>query len=68
MSEWTPPRRICVDRFSPAERAIYDAVLLVEALPADLRLTNAVVLLQQARDSVADFVDESIAKAGGHPS
>ena len=51
------PRRAHLDRFTPAERAIYDAVLAVEALPADARLTDAIVLLQAARDSVADFVD-----------
>jgi len=46
-----------MDLFTPAERAIYDAVQAVEALPADVRLTEAVVLLQQAREKVADFVD-----------
>jgi hypothetical protein len=40
-----------------AERAIVNAVQAVEALGADVRLTDAVVLLQAARDSVADFVD-----------
>lgn len=51
------PRRIRVDSFTPAERAIYDAVQAVEAAGADVRLTDAVVLLQAARDSVADYVD-----------
>lgn len=40
-----------------AERAIYDAVAVVEAAGADVRLTDAVILLGAARDSVADFVD-----------
>lgn len=52
------PRRIRIDQFTPAERAIYDAVQAVEALPAHKRLTDAVVLLQQAREAVADYVDE----------
>ena len=51
------PRRIRIDQFSPAERAIYDAVKEVPSLPADVRLTDAVVLLQAARESVADFFD-----------
>ncbi len=52
------PRRIRIDLLTPAERAIYDAVQAVEALPPDVRLTQAVILLQQAREFVADFVDE----------
>lgn len=51
------PRRICVDRMTPAELAIREAVLAVEAAGADPRLTDAVVLLHQARERVADFVD-----------
>lgn len=52
------PRRVCLNRFTTAERAIYDAVFAVEAAGADVRLTDAVILLQAARDSVADFVDD----------
>lgn len=51
------PRRIRIDLLTPAEKAIYDATQEVENLPPDPRLTAAVVLLQQARDKVADFVD-----------
>lgn len=51
------PRRARIDKFVPAEKAIYDAVQAVEAMAADTRLTDAVVLLQQARSKVADFVD-----------
>ncbi len=57
MVSYEPPRRIRLDLFTPAERAIYDAVQAVEALPPDERLTNAVILLGRARDLVADFVD-----------
>lgn len=59
MSERTMefPRRHNVDRMTPAERAIADAVQAVEALPADERLTRAVILLGQAREAVADYVD-----------
>jgi hypothetical protein len=51
------PRRIQLEKFTPAEKAIYDAVQAVESLPPDIRLTRAVNLLQEARDRVADYVD-----------
>ncbi len=51
------PRRARLDQMTPAERAIYDAVQAVEAMPTDVRLTDAVVLLGGARESVADYVD-----------
>lgn len=51
------PRRARLDQMTDAEKAIYDAQQKVEALGADVRLTDAVVLLGAARDSVADFVD-----------
>lgn len=51
------PRRARIDKFTPAEKAIYDAVQIVEEMGADVLLTDAVILLQQARDKVADFVD-----------
>jgi hypothetical protein len=51
------PRRVRIDLNTPAERAIYDAMIEVEKLPADVRLTEAVTLLGKARDAVADYVD-----------
>lgn len=57
MDGMTWPRRASVQLWTPAEKAIADAVAAVEAAGADVRLTDAVVLLQAARDSVADFVD-----------
>ena len=51
------PRRIRIDLFTPAEKAIYDAMQEVEKMPPDTRLTEAVVLLYKAREKVADFVD-----------
>jgi hypothetical protein len=58
------PRRIDMQRWSPAERAIYDAAQAVEAMPADARLTQAVLLLGKARECVADYVDDHQARAG----
>jgi hypothetical protein len=51
------PRRARIDKFVPAEKAIFDAVHAVEEMLADPRLTKAVVALQEARGLVADFVD-----------
>lgn len=51
------PRRSRLDKLTHAERAILDAVRVVEASGCDMRLTEAVILLQKARDKVADFVD-----------
>lgn len=51
------PRRIRLDQNTPAELAIRAALHAVEAAGADVRLTDAVVLLGAALDSVADFVD-----------
>jgi len=51
------PRRARINLLTPAERAIFEAVKMVEALPPDVRLTDAVVLLQAARYSVADYID-----------
>lgn len=51
------PRRCYVDKWTPAERAIADAIAAVEKVGADKRLTDAVILLGQAKDRVADYVD-----------
>ncbi len=51
------PRRARIDQMTDAERAIREAIGAVELLPADVRLTDAVVLLGAAKESVADFVD-----------
>lgn len=51
------PRRNQMRQWCEAERAIHEAVQAVERMPADVRLTDAVILLGKARDKVADFVD-----------
>lgn len=50
-------RRLDVNRMTLAEAAIENATRLIEEMPGDPRLTDAVVLLQAAQASVADFVD-----------
>ncbi len=50
-------RRCRIDLASPGETAIRAAMQAVESMGADLRLTDAMVHLGRALDSVADFVD-----------
>lgn len=50
-------RRNDILQMQPAELAIRAAVLAVEKLPADTRLTRAVILLGEAQRKVADFID-----------
>jgi hypothetical protein len=47
-----------MDLWTPAELAIYNAMREVEKMGADVSLTNAVVLLSQAQNHVADFIDQ----------
>lgn len=51
------PRRNDLRRNVEAEMAIRDAIEAVEKMTADVRLTDAVVLLGAALNSVADFID-----------
>lgn len=50
-------RRNRIDLYTPAETAIREAMIAVEAAGCHPLLTDAVILLQQAKDKVADFVD-----------
>lgn len=52
------PRRADLLQFTSAEKAIYEAVGEVEKVGTHPLLTDAVILLQQAREKVADFVDK----------
>ncbi len=56
----TVPRRMRLDLYKPAEVAIYNAMQEVEKMPADVRLTNAVIKLAEAKNLVADFIDEQL--------
>lgn len=51
------PRRIRLDMMTPEELAIYNLVGEIEKLGAHPLLTDVVVLLGQARDKLADWVD-----------
>lgn len=56
------PRRSRLYLNTTAELAIYNALQEVEKMPADIRLTDTVILLGQAKDKVADFVDSEKGK------
>lgn len=51
------PRRSDMSKWVVAEHAIATAMRVVEDMPADVRLTDAIVLLGAALKSVADYVD-----------
>jgi len=51
------PRRAILERMTDAEKAIRDVIQVVEAVGCDVRLTDAVILLSCAKDSVSDYVD-----------
>lgn len=46
-----------IQQMVPAELAIHNAMIAVEEMPADERLTSAVLLLMQAQRKVSDYVD-----------
>ena len=56
------PRRCRLDLNTPAELAIRAAVEAVEAAGCDSLLTEAVILLGEALDKVAFFVDTHVAQ------
>jgi hypothetical protein len=51
------PTRIDLEWYTEAERAIYAAMFAVEQAGASRALTDAVTLLAQAQDRVADHVE-----------
>lgn len=54
------PRRNQLDKCTPAELAIYNAIEAVENCGyANEKLTEAICKLQEAKELVSDFVDES---------
>jgi hypothetical protein len=53
------PRRNRLDLNTPVEKAIYEAGQLIEKMGADVKLTSAQIKLQEARELVADFIDET---------
>lgn len=65
IKEW---RRRRADLHTPAEKAIADAMQVVEGMAANEVLTDAVCLLQQAQEKVADYVDAELFERGQEES
>jgi hypothetical protein len=53
----TVPRRCDLERCTPAELAIRTAIVEVEKVGADERLTRVVLALDEAREQLADIID-----------
>ena len=51
-------RRNNLQLMAPAEKAIYDVMQLVEEMGADVKLTDAIVKLGEAKDHISDYLDE----------
>ena len=54
------PRRVRLDVLLPAEWEMDKAIQVIESLPADVRLDDAIALLRAARDSVSDYINNSV--------
>lgn len=50
-------RRIQMDKMEPAEISIIGAMMAVEEMGADEKLTKAIDKLKEAKDLVADYID-----------
>lgn len=59
-SEEKIPRRIRLDLYSPVELAIYNVMIMIEKMPADIKLTLAGQKLMEAKNLVADFIDNEL--------
>jgi hypothetical protein len=53
-------RRERLDLMRPIELKIYKVMQEVKRMPADMRLTEAAILLDKARNLVSDFIDEKL--------
>ena len=51
------PRRNSIQHFHPVEKALYEINSSIEAMGASTSLTNAVILVHQARNAVADHLE-----------
>jgi len=53
-------RRNNLQLFTPTEMKIYEAIDMIEKMGADIRLTDAQMLLGEAKDQVSDYIDEQL--------
>lgn len=59
------PRRARIDLNTDAELSIREAMNKVEEIGADVKLTDAVIKLQEAFNLIADYEDERIKRKTG---
>jgi hypothetical protein len=57
MSENQIPRRSQLQKMVPAEKLIFEAIQEIEKMGANVLLSDAQLLLSQAKDKVSDFVE-----------
>jgi hypothetical protein len=50
-------RRCDILRMTPAEKLIHEAIVTIETLGADVRLTNSQMKLHEAATLLADWID-----------
>ncbi len=60
MDKWIRSNNMCT--MSKTELLILEAIGEIEKLGADIRLTNAQLALQHARELVASYIDERLEK------
>lgn len=53
-------RRNRLDLMTEAERSIHNAVMEVEKIGADIKLTEAIIHLQDAKKLVSDYLDKNL--------
>ncbi len=53
------PRRIQLDKMEPVEKTIREAMEMVEYMGADVKLTDAIMKLDEALGLVSDFIDKT---------
>lgn len=58
------PRRVQMNRWTPAEMDIYNAIQAVEKVGAHPKLTEVVILLGKAREVLADYIDKTLEPKG----
>lgn len=53
------PRRNKLWLNTPAELAIFNAIQEVEKVGADVKLTDIVIMLEQAKNLLSDYIDNT---------
>ena len=48
-----------MQEWQPSEKAIMDAVDMVEEMGADVKLTDAVIKLSEAKELVSQYIEEN---------